>query len=140
MRMVGFGTFVVDATEARRRSLCHPRIGRQLHGSARWPDVGRRPGHQARAGFLIPQPLMKRYLRLVQFLKPHLGVLSLALLCMLLATIFGGVSLGMIIPLADKVFTDHRITISDRLPLFLHGAVDWVNDAPRTRRSRATDS
>ena len=74
---------------------------------------------------------MSRYTRLVHYLKPHLGVLGLAICCMAAATFFSGVSLGMIIPLADKVFTDHRITLSNRLPYWLDGIVDWVNDAPR---------
>lgn len=70
---------------------------------------------------------MKEYLRLLKFLRPHLGVLGIASVFMFLSTIFDGASLSMIVPLADKVLTNKQIIIPTKLPVFLSNFVDFVN-------------
>ncbi len=70
---------------------------------------------------------MKEYLRLLKFIRPHLGLLGIASLCMFFSTLFDGVSLSMIVPLADKVLTNKQIIIPTRLPHFLSRFVDFLN-------------
>lgn len=59
---------------------------------------------------------MKDYLRLLKFVKPYWGIFALAIVCMGFSALFDGVSLAMIVPLADKVLTNkknhsaHKIT------------------------------
>ncbi|MBI4356197.1 MAG: ABC transporter ATP-binding protein [Candidatus Omnitrophica bacterium] len=72
---------------------------------------------------------MKTYLRLLQFIRPHLGVLLLGVGCMVLSTAFHGVSLTAIIPLADKVFTSQRIVLHTPLPGWLSHLVEVINAA-----------
>jgi subfamily B ATP-binding cassette protein MsbA len=50
-----------------------------------------------------------------------------------ISAIFDGVSLAMIVPLADKVLTNRKIIIPAKLPPFLAGLVDRINNtAPLT--------
>ncbi|MCM8799179.1 MAG: ABC transporter ATP-binding protein/permease [Candidatus Omnitrophica bacterium] len=73
---------------------------------------------------------MKEYLRLLRFLKPYIGALILASLCMLFSTLFDGVSLTMIVPLADKVLTDKKIIIPTKLPSVLERFIQNINNTP----------
>ncbi|MCX5680371.1 MAG: ABC transporter ATP-binding protein [Candidatus Omnitrophica bacterium] len=60
---------------------------------------------------------MNNYRRLVGFVIPHMGVLALAFLCMIASSAFGGVSIGMIIPLVDNVISGKKIVISHSITL-----------------------
>ncbi len=73
---------------------------------------------------------MRDYLRLLKFVRPHLGIFILASICMIFSTIFDGVSLAMIVPLADKVLTNKRIILPTKLPEFLSAFVDKLNNMP----------
>jgi len=44
-----------------------------------------------------------------------------------ISTIFNGVSLGMIIPIADKVLTNKKIIVPHKLPDFLNSLIDKIN-------------
>jgi subfamily B ATP-binding cassette protein MsbA len=44
--------------------------------------------------------------------------------------VFDGVSLGMMVPLADRVLTNKKIIIPTKLPHFLVGFVDKINNTP----------
>ncbi|MCM8796128.1 MAG: ABC transporter ATP-binding protein/permease [Candidatus Omnitrophica bacterium] len=70
---------------------------------------------------------MRDYLRLLRFIKPYLGLFFLASICMGFSALFDGVSLAMIVPLADKVLTDKKIIIPARLPGFLSNFIDQIN-------------
>ncbi len=72
---------------------------------------------------------MENYKRLIRFVFPHIWVLVLAGLCMIASSAFGGVSIGMIIPLVDNIITGKKITIPAGivLPGPLRGIVDSVN-------------
>jgi len=70
---------------------------------------------------------LKEYLRLLKFAKPYLGLLVLAALCMGVSTVFEGVSLGMIIPMSDRVLTNKEIIIPGNLPHFLSSIIDKLN-------------
>ncbi|HOX54452.1 MAG TPA: ABC transporter ATP-binding protein [Candidatus Omnitrophota bacterium] len=73
---------------------------------------------------------MKDYLRLIKYLKPHIPVLVWAGVCMFFSTIFDGVSLSMIVPLADKVLTDKQIVVGTKLPDFVMAFINKINSMP----------
>ncbi len=73
---------------------------------------------------------MRQYLKLLRFVKPYLGLFSLASVCMVFSSIFDGVSLGMIIPFVDRVFTNKKIIIPAKIPAFLASFVDKINNIP----------
>jgi len=70
---------------------------------------------------------MSTYLRLLRYLRPHLGVFGLAVGCMLVSSLLNGVQLGAIFPLADRIITDQRIPSPAWLPGWLAGLVGWLN-------------
>ena len=70
---------------------------------------------------------IRDYLRLLKFVKPHIGILAAASLCMMVSTIFGGVSLGMIVPLSDRVLTNKKIIIPHNVPDFVSSIINKLN-------------
>ena len=48
---------------------------------------------------------LKIYLRLLSFLKPYWKRFTSALLLMMLVAVFGGISIGMILPFVNVIFT-----------------------------------
>ena len=73
---------------------------------------------------------MKDYLKLLQFVKPYKGLFLAAIACMGFSAVFDGVSLAMMVPLADKVLTNKKIIIPTKLPDFLASLVDKINSTP----------
>lgn len=73
---------------------------------------------------------MRDYLKLLKFIKPYLGIFSLATVCMAFSALFDGVSLAMIVPLADKVLTNKKIIIPAKLPQNLAIFVEKINNLP----------
>ncbi len=77
---------------------------------------------------MIKFNVMKLYLRLLRFIRPHLGILVLATVFMLLNSIAtNGVSVSMVIPLVDKVIGGKDIVLPAKVPVFLQGFVDKIN-------------
>lgn len=76
---------------------------------------------------------MKKYLRLLKFVKPHFGILVAAVALMALSSIFDGVSLGMIIPLVDKILAGKEFIATDaaKMPSFLKQLIIYINSIPR---------
>ncbi len=70
---------------------------------------------------------MKEYLRLLKFIRPHAGLFALASVFMVLSALFDGVSLGMIVPLTDKIMTNKSIIVPTKLPSFLQHLIDKIN-------------
>jgi len=70
---------------------------------------------------------LKEYFKLLKFAKSYRGILVLAGLCMGVSTIFEGASLGMIIPLSDRVLTNKPIVIPGKLPPFLTTIIEKLN-------------
>ena len=71
--------------------------------------------------------IMKTYLRLIRYLKPHLGVFGLAMACMAASSLLNGVQLGAIFPLADRIVTDRSIPLQPWFPQWLTAFVGWLN-------------
>ncbi|MCK9432103.1 MAG: ABC transporter ATP-binding protein, partial [Candidatus Omnitrophica bacterium] len=76
---------------------------------------------------------MKDYLKLLRFVKPYKAIFAFAVFCMGCSAIFDGVSLAMMVPLADKVLTNKKIIVPTKLPDFLAALVDKINSiSPET--------
>lgn len=73
---------------------------------------------------------MQDYLKLLKFVGPYKGLFLIAIVCMGFSAIFDGVSLAMMVPLADKVLTNKKIIVPTKLPDFLAGLVDKINNTP----------
>jgi len=70
---------------------------------------------------------MATYFRLIRYLRPHLGVFSLAIGFMLLSSVLNGLQLGALFPLADRILTNRSIPTPEWLPQWLQGMVMWLN-------------
>ena len=79
---------------------------------------------------------MKDLFRLFRFLKPHLGIFALAVVCMFASALFDGAQIAPAIPMIDNVFTGEGITISRPLPNFLSRLIATINALPRLRLLR----
>ncbi|MFC1590484.1 ABC transporter ATP-binding protein [Candidatus Omnitrophota bacterium] len=75
---------------------------------------------------------MKNYIRLIKLALPHLWVLILAMACMIMSSVFNGVSISMIIPLMDNVLRDKKLVLHSGIPVtpWLEKIVDKVNAMP----------
>ncbi|MFA6357744.1 MAG: ABC transporter ATP-binding protein [Candidatus Omnitrophota bacterium] len=73
---------------------------------------------------------MKDYLKLLKFVLPYKWSFFIAIICMGFSAVFDGVSLAMMVPLADKVLTNKKIIIPTKLPDFLANFVDKINNIP----------
>ena len=71
---------------------------------------------------------MKEYLRLLQFVKPYKARFSIAVVCMTFSAIFDGISLAMIVPLADKVLTNKKIIMPAQVPAFFSNFLEVINN------------
>lgn len=69
----------------------------------------------------------KEYKRLFAFLRPHTGLFGLAVAAMVVSALFDGLSLGMLVPLADKVMANKEIILPAKLPSFLEHLVNSIN-------------
>lgn len=74
---------------------------------------------------------MRDFLRLIKFLKPHLGIFVLAIVCMFISALLDGVQIAPAIPMIDNVFSGKEITIARPLPNFLTQLIDTINAMPR---------
>ncbi|MGD2278522.1 MAG: ABC transporter ATP-binding protein [Candidatus Omnitrophota bacterium] len=72
---------------------------------------------------------MKNYIRFIRLILPHSGVFVMAVLCMVLSTLFSASPLALIIPLVDKVITGKAIVLPAGVnpPQVLADLVDKVN-------------
>lgn len=73
---------------------------------------------------------MRDYLKLLKFVRPYLGKFSLATVFMGFSAIFDGVSLTMVVPLADKVLANRKIIVPTKLPETLGAFVEKINNMP----------
>ncbi|MGE4357008.1 MAG: ABC transporter ATP-binding protein [Candidatus Omnitrophota bacterium] len=73
---------------------------------------------------------MKLYLRLLKFVQPYGFILVFAVLIMVISTLFDGISLGMLVPLADNILSGKKIIIPRRLPPFLENFIEIINNTP----------
>jgi len=70
---------------------------------------------------------MKNYLKLLEFLKGHERRFSLAIVFIILSSMFEGVQLSFILPVIDRIFTNKPIIIPNKVPVFLTNIVNKLN-------------
>lgn len=76
---------------------------------------------------------MKEYGRFIKFLKPHFGLLVLAIIFMAVSSLFDWVSLVMIVPVTDKVLNNGKIIFPLALPGGLSNLVSLINAIPQKK-------
>jgi len=75
---------------------------------------------------------MRLYLRLLRFVRPHLGALILANLCMVVnGVFFGVVSTSMVIPVVNNILRAAPMSVPDKMPGFLKELMAAVNAVPQ---------
>ncbi|MBU1912908.1 MAG: ABC transporter ATP-binding protein/permease [Candidatus Omnitrophica bacterium] len=76
---------------------------------------------------------MAEYIRFLKFVKPHLWVMVLAIVCMILSSSLAGVSLGMIIPVVDNILSGKNIALpgTTHAPDILLHIIDKINGMPK---------
>lgn len=67
------------------------------------------------------------YRQLAPFVRPHLPRFVLACVCMAGAQLFNGASLGMLVPLVDRVFAHTPIPIRPGWPVGIQHLTVWLN-------------
>ncbi len=76
---------------------------------------------------------MKDYIRFIRFLKPHKGILGLAVMYMAISSVFDWVSIAMIVPVTDKVFNNGKIIFPVSLPPKVAVMVSVLNSIPQMK-------
>lgn len=70
---------------------------------------------------------MAHYAKLLVFLKGHRRRFSLAIVFIILSSLFEGIQLTFMIPFIDRIFTNKQIILPDTAPQFLHNVVNKIN-------------
>ena len=70
---------------------------------------------------------MKNYLRLLSFLKSHRKRFTAAIVLILLSSVFEGVQLSFMLPVIDRIFTNKKIVLPNKVPAFLNNLVNTLN-------------
>ncbi len=71
---------------------------------------------------------MKDYLKLLKYIKSYKWLFAAAVICMGFSAVFDGATLAMIVPMADKVLTDKKIIIPNKLPDWAAVSIDKINN------------
>ncbi len=70
---------------------------------------------------------MQNYFKLLRFLSSHKKVFILAVMAMLIASLFEGVQLSFLVPLTDRIFNKRPIVVPNKLPEFFSKIIDDLN-------------
>lgn len=70
---------------------------------------------------------MKNYLKLLRFLKGQQGRFGVAIIFIILSSLFEGVQLTFILPVVDRIFENKPIVIPNKIPVFISHLVDKLN-------------
>jgi len=70
---------------------------------------------------------MSNYLKMLQFLKGHHKRFAVAIVFIILSSLFEGVQLSFILPVIDRIFTNKPIIIPNKVPVFLTQIVNKLN-------------
>ena len=79
---------------------------------------------------------IRDYKRLIGFVRPHLGVLVVASVCMLIYSVLNGISPIALIPVMDNIISGRKITFNPNISIppaisgFLSDIIDKVNAIP----------
>lgn len=70
---------------------------------------------------------MRDYIKLLSFLKGHGREFALAVFFMFVASLFQGVQYSLLVPLTDRILTNKKIILPNKVPAFLQHMVDRFN-------------
>ena len=73
--------------------------------------------------------MFKNYIRLLKFLQAHKRLFILAVLTMFFASFFEIFQISLIVPIMDRVFNNKDIVVPNKLPSFISGLIDKVNQS-----------
>ncbi|MDD2702899.1 MAG: ABC transporter ATP-binding protein [Candidatus Omnitrophica bacterium] len=76
--------------------------------------------------------MFKEYFKFVRFLKPHSGLLGLAVFFMAVSSVFDWVSIAMIVPASDKILNNGKIIFPVSLPSSAGAVVAYFNSLKQT--------
>ncbi|MFH1622070.1 MAG: ABC transporter ATP-binding protein [Candidatus Omnitrophota bacterium] len=71
------------------------------------------------------------YFSMLRFTKPHRKVFTLAVIFMIFTALFDCVSIGMILPVTDRVMIGKEMVFPNKLPAFIAQTIDYINKMPR---------
>ncbi len=77
--------------------------------------------------------LFSDYFSMLRFIKPHRKVFALAIFLMLFTALFDCVSIGMILPMTDRIMIGKEMIFPYELPGFARQIVAYINKVPRLR-------
>ena len=70
---------------------------------------------------------MKNYLKMLEFLRGHQSRFGVAIIFIILSSLFEGVQLSFILPVVDRIFENKPIILPNKVPAFLAHIVDKLN-------------
>jgi subfamily B ATP-binding cassette protein MsbA len=70
---------------------------------------------------------MDNYLKLMRFLKGHVREFALAVFFMLISSLFQGAQFSLLVPLTDRIMTNKKIILPNKVPQFFQDLVDHFN-------------
>ena len=76
---------------------------------------------------------MVEYRRFLRFLKPHSGILAMAIVFMAIYSLFDWVSIAMIVPVVDKVLSNRPVVFPAKLPPAIEGVISSINSIPQAK-------
>jgi subfamily B ATP-binding cassette protein MsbA len=70
---------------------------------------------------------MRNYVRLLKFLKGHVRLFSAAVVTMLIASLFEGLQLSLLVPMTDRIFSNEKIVVPNKLPAGITDVIEKLN-------------
>ena len=77
--------------------------------------------------------MFKDYFSMLKFVRPHIRVFIAAVLFMMGTALFDCVSIGMILPMTDRVMIGKEIVFPQELPSFLDNIIAFINGIEREK-------
>jgi ATP-binding cassette, subfamily B, bacterial MsbA len=71
---------------------------------------------------------MKDYLKLLRFIKGHGREFALAVFFMFISSLFQGAQFSLLVPLTDRILTNKKIILPNKVPPFFQDLVDRFNN------------
>ena len=68
---------------------------------------------------------------MLRFAKPHRKIFGLAVVFMIFTALFDCVSIGMILPMTDRIMIGKEMVFPNKLPAFAEGIIAFINNIPR---------
>ena len=76
---------------------------------------------------LFCEASMANYLKLLSFLKNHRKRFTAAISLILFSSLFEGIQLSFMLPVIDRIFTNKKIILPNKVPAFLSNVVNKLN-------------